>query len=319
MERPQTIGAGAFLRLRLDLGFVPGQTMAAFISGLNRKEQMSKFQAPHRSLIVDVTPPILLRPMQRLWRAVQGRGFHTFEGCYSNFTDVPGTDSYDDVEFAMASAAFSLEQQKSAATPKSKLDKVGRLFLPLIASQFAGKLLTILDFGGGAASGLFDITDYMVGFELSKLSYVLVETPAMCRAVRDKIAPYVRERFGNLSSMQVVEEIPSSLASPLIVNCGGSIQYVPAYRETLARLASLSPEFFIISGAPMIDKATCVCRHNMYKAVAAWKFNRAEFVDGMQDLGYTCIAMVDHDTAPHTHQNGPVSSNVGMVFCPRSD
>ena len=277
---------------------------------------MSKFQAAYaRSLIVDVTPPILLRPMQKLWRAAQGRGFHTFDGCYSNLMDVPGTDSYDDDEFAMASAAFSLEQQKSAATPKNKLDKVGRLFLPLIASQFTGKSFTILDFGGGAAGGLFDVADYMAaGFELSKLSYVLVETPAMCRAVRDKIAPYVRERFGNLSSMQVAEEIPMSVASPLIVNCGGAIQYVPAYRETLARLASLSPEFFIISGAPMIEEATCACRHNMYKTVPAWKFNRAEFVEGMQGLGYACIVMVDYETASHTHKNGPVSSNVGVVF-----
>jgi putative methyltransferase (TIGR04325 family) len=276
---------------------------------------MSKFQAPSvRALIVDMTPPILLRPMQRLWRAVQGRGFHTFDGCYFNLKDVPGTDSYDNDEFAMASAAFSLGQQKSAEPPNRRLDKVGRLFLPLIASQFAGKSLTVLDFGGGAARGLFDVTDYMAGFELSKLSYVLVETPAMCRAVRDKIAPYVRKKFGNLALMQVVEEIPTSLASPLIVNCGGAIQYVPAYRETLARLASLSPEFFIISGAPMIEEATCACRHNMYKTVPAWKFNRAEFVEGMQGLGYACIVMVDYETASHTHKNGPVSSNVGVVF-----
>jgi hypothetical protein len=77
---------------------------------------MVKFKSPYaRTLIVDVAPPILLRPMQKLWRAMHGRGSYTFEGCYPSFSDVPCTDSYNDDDFSRAYAAFNLEHRKSAA------------------------------------------------------------------------------------------------------------------------------------------------------------------------------------------------------------
>jgi putative methyltransferase (TIGR04325 family) len=275
---------------------------------------MTKFRGSYaRAITIDVTPPILLRPFQRLWRSLHGRGFHTFEGCYAKFADVPLTDAYDDDDFAQASAAFKLEERRYTAAIGRKVDKIGGVFLPLIASKFASECLIILDFGGGAATGLFDILDYMPGAELTKLSYVLVETSAMCRAVRDKIVPFLRDKFGTSLSMEVVDEIPSCLASPLVVNCAGSIQYVADYVETLSRLAKLSPKFFIV-GAPMIEAPTCVCRHNMQKRVASWKFNRAEFIAVMRNLGYACVVMVDQDTPWNSHKNSPVSSNVSMVF-----
>jgi putative methyltransferase (TIGR04325 family) len=227
---------------------------------------------------------------------------------------VPGTDSYDDENFSRARALFSLEERKCANVAGKKLDQIDHIVLPLIVLQFAGKALTILDFGGGTARALFDLLDYMPGFDFSKLSYLLLETPTMCQAVRAEIQPYVKEKFGTTSFMEVVEDIPASLPNPSIINFNGSIQYIPAYRETLTRLAGLSPNFFVVSGTPIIEEPTCACRHNMRKRVASWKFNRAEFVGAMQDLDYNCIIMFDHDAPPHTHKDSPISSTVSMVF-----
>jgi putative methyltransferase (TIGR04325 family) len=214
--------------------------------------------------------------------------------------------SANDDEYAGLIVTNKLRAMKS----ETYENRSGHLILPLVVSQLLEESLTILDFGGGAATGLFSILDQVTGFDLTKISYVLVETPAMCRAVRDKIVPVLPPL-----SVKIVEDIPSSLAAPLIVNLGSSIQYMPAYRETLARLAGLLPQLIILSRTQMTDGPTCVQQElHPYKKIVSWIFNRSEFIAEMRSLGYACTFKIDH-RASRTDMDGPqYGTKTSMIF-----
>jgi putative methyltransferase (TIGR04325 family) len=255
-----------------------------------------------RALIVDLTPPIMLRLAQGVRRYARRIGSHAIMP-HRDPSVVDVGDGYDDDKYARLIVADKLQARKS----ESNNDRSWYLILPLVVSQFIDESLTVLDFGGGATTGLFCILDQVTGLDLSRLSYVLVETPAMCRAVRAGIVPVLPPL-----AVKIVEDIPASLAGPLIVNIGGSIQYIPAYRETLARLAGLSPQFIIVAQTPMTDGPTSSWQQvHPYGQIAARMFNRSEFLAEMRSLGYACIFMVDHNAGPHGE--GPTFRS-SMVF-----
>src|ERR1700756_2637976 len=101
-----------------------------------------------RSLITDLTPPIVLRPVQMLWRRTRGLGAHTFEGCYRTLADVPcGEGKYNDD--ALAEGIASLVELLRTPEPHPIFDHEGRSILPLIVGQLRGAAVAVLDFGGG--------------------------------------------------------------------------------------------------------------------------------------------------------------------------
>jgi putative methyltransferase (TIGR04325 family) len=186
------------------------------------------------------------------------------------------------------------------------VDATGKLILPLLVSQFAGPL-TVLDFGGGPGTGLANILRYAHGLDPSRIFYVLVETPAMCRAVRGEIEAH---------SGRVVEEIPDALPGSLIVHAGSSLQYVADYQATLSRLASLKPDLFVLAQTPVSGCATYARQvlSTPHQKLASWVFNRLELIAGLDVRGYRLIFSVDHDL-PLTHRNAPGPSVMAsMVF-----
>ena len=105
-----------------------------------------------RSLVTDLTPPIILRPAQTLWRRARGLGAHTFEGAYKTLADVPcGEGKYDDDALA-ESIASSLEKLRTP-DPHPTFDGEGRSILPVIVGQICEPTTTVLDFGGGPCTG----------------------------------------------------------------------------------------------------------------------------------------------------------------------
>jgi putative methyltransferase (TIGR04325 family) len=261
-----------------------------------------------RLLIADLTPPVLLRLMQRLWRRAHGLGSHNFEGSWPTLADVPVTrKGNDDDPWAQTIGTAWRENFKtSVASPT--VDATGKLILPLLVSRFTGPL-TVLDFGGGLGTGLANILRYAPGIDMSRFSYVLVETPAMCRAVRSEI---------EARSGKAVEDVPDVLPSPLIVHAGSSLQYVSDYQTALSRLTALNPEILIVSQTPVTDCSTYARQvlNTPHRKLATWVFNRSEFISGMEVRGYRLIFGVDHDL-PLTHKNAPGPSVMtSMVFSP---
>lgn len=259
-----------------------------------------------QQVIAALTPPIVARPAQRLWRRMHGLGWNNFEGSWPTLADVPSTPrtNHDD-PWAQTLPAGWRENLDAPARPT--VDENGKLILPLLVSQFS-ELVTVLDFGGGPAAGLANIFQYTRQRPL-RVSYILVETPAMCRAVRGEI----ERRSG-----KVVEEIPDILPQPSIVNASSSLQYILDYRRTLARLARLAPKFFVVSNTPFTNCPTFARQvlNTPHRKIASWVFNRREFVAEMKALGYRPIFCVDHDL-PLTHGHAPGPSIIGsIVFCP---
>ena len=275
-----------------------------------------------RALLVDLMPPILVRPARQLWHRMCGFGSHTFEGSYRSLAEVPTKGRYDDDELVGPIVANGMNHLRLAGpTGKKKNDLTGHLILPELVSQFTDDRLTVLDFGGGAAIGLISILDHVPCIDLAKFSYVLVETPAMCRAVKIAIGPILKEKFGTSSFVNVLEDIPDSVSSPLIANASSSLQYLPDYKSVLRRLVRLSPKFFVVSQTPVTEGPTYARQQlNLaYRRLAHWVFNRSEFISEMDTLGYSNIFSVDHNL-PLTHKNAPgLSSMTSMVFRRRSD
>jgi putative methyltransferase (TIGR04325 family) len=267
---------------------------------------MAKLKDLARPIVMGLTPPALMQPARRFWRLVKGLGWDNFYGAWPRLADVPVTKETDDTDpWSQTIAARWRENLVADATPIC--DDTGQLILPLLASRFSGPL-TVLDFGGGPGVGLANIRQF-ARLDLSRLLYVLVETPAMCGTVRNEI-----EAHGG----KVVEKIRDALPRPLIVNASSSLQYISDYRAVLCNLARLTPEIFIVSQTPVSDCLTYARQilNTPHKKMATWVFNRMEFAADMRSLGYRPIFSVDHDL-PLTHGRAPGPSVMAsMVFVP---
>jgi putative methyltransferase (TIGR04325 family) len=258
----------------------------------------------------------VLRPTLGVWRQARGLGSHTFEGCYPALAAVPcGENRYDDEEIAEATVG-SLDTLKTFVANEPTSDNNGRYILPIVVAQHRGGPLTVLDFSGGPCVGLRLIADHVHRFDLSGFTYCLVETPALCRAIKRRITPVLLARFGEASFVTIVEDIPAAIAGPVLVNASSAIQYISDYRATIARLAALAPICFIVSLTPFTGGPT-YARQQLNiprKKIATWVFNRAEFISEMAGLGYSLSFTVDHEL-PITYGNAPgASSFASMIF-----
>jgi putative methyltransferase (TIGR04325 family) len=265
---------------------------------------MANFKDLIRPVAMGLTPPAVMQPARRLWRLANGLGWHNFYGSWPRLVDVPVTKEESDND-PWAQTIATKWRQNLSATPGPICDDTGQLILPLLASQFSGSL-TVLDFGGGAGVGLANIRRF-ARLECSRLNYVLVETPAMCRIVHDEIVAH---------GGSVVDTIPDALASPLIVNASSSLQYISDYGAVLSRLARLVPQIFIVSQTPVSDCPTYARQilNTPGRKMATWVFNRVELATEMQSLGYRLAFSVDHDL-PLTHGKAPGPSVLAsMVF-----
>jgi putative methyltransferase (TIGR04325 family) len=264
-----------------------------------------------RDLITDLTPPIILRPAQMLWRRARGLGMYTFEGCYQTLADVPcGEGRYDDEALAEA-IANSLEQLRTP-DPHPIFDSEGRSILPVIVGQLRRPAIAVLDFGGGPCRGLRLIADHVPALDLGRFSYTLIETSALCRAIKRRIDPILMERFKTVSFVKISDVIPPTVEGNIIVNASSVIQYISDWRTTVIALAALSPEYFIVGLTPFTDAPT-YARQQLnipHRRIATWVFNRQEFLSVLSGLDYKPVFEAEHDV-PVTYAKAPPKS----TFC----
>jgi hypothetical protein len=82
--------------------------------------------------------------------------------------------------------------------------------------------------------GLRLIADHVPDLDVSKFSYALVETPALCRAIKRRIEPILLERFKTASFVKISDAIPSARQDIIIVNASSVLQYISDWRSTVA-------------------------------------------------------------------------------------
>jgi putative methyltransferase (TIGR04325 family) len=270
-------------------------------------------------LIADVLPPIIYRPLLRIYLLARGLGWHRFYGCYPTLADVPSDPEGQNSDWYAASAAKEIESLKSELSHRSMGDEAGLLVLPLAVSQllYGGPgTVSVLDFGGGAAKGLKEILEHVPNLDLTRFRYILVETPAMRQAMRNRLMEIQKERFDGVSFMQVEEAIPASLSHPLIVHARSSMQYIPDYPAVLSRLLALVPEIFIVAHTPVSDAPTYAQQqlNNPHRRLARWIFNRDRLISEIEMAGYRLAFTFDHEL-PITYKKAPAGVNdASMVF-----
>jgi putative methyltransferase (TIGR04325 family) len=268
-----------------------------------------------REIVADLTPPVLFRALQRLYRrnrrnsddASQAPPQAMFEGHYPSLESVPcGQSRYNDDELAGLDAKSHLEGLQNAGVRKERIHRTGRhLLLPLAVSQFVEGPMTVLDIGGGGCLGLTEILDHVPRLNLASFRYVNVDTSAMCRFTREPVETILRSKFGTSSFVTITDDIPESLDPPLIVNAASSLEYVSDYRALLSRLGGLAPEVLILSFTPASDQPTYACQQRLQDHLLACRvFNRAELISDVERLGFRLGFTVDH-AMPLTFKDTP--------------
>lgn len=258
----------------------------------------------YRSVIRAVTPPVVFRAGQRIWRRIHGLGAYDFEGPYPTMADVPlPAARYTDAEVAAQAiergVALFMRPQRPAD------DHAGRTILPLVVSLT--RPATVIDFGGDICVGLSRIKAHCPPDVVNALSYVLIETPAMCAALRSRVA-----------GVRITDEIPTpdqiQITHPVVVNASSSLQYINDWRGTLKRLAALKPQAFIISLTPFTDEPTYAMQqaNSPNRRLACWVFNRAELVATMVEAGYRQVFTVEHDL-PTTYKGVTQQPTSGSI------
>lgn len=259
-----------------------------------------------KRLIAEFTPPIVYRAARRLWRRLHGLGSHDFYGAWPELSAVPVTKEQNGSD--PWAETIGAEWRNTFRAPLSPtIDDNGKLILPLLISQFR-EPVTVLDFGGGPCVGLAWILRTLTN-EARHLSYILVETPGMCRVVQAELAQH---------SAYAVSEIPTFIAHPLVVHAGGSLQYVEDYCGALKALTALAPETIAITNTPVTELKTYARQvlNAPYRRIASWVFNRSELVETMKSLGYELRFFVRHQL-PLTHKSAPGPSDMAtLIFNP---
>jgi putative methyltransferase (TIGR04325 family) len=270
-------------------------------------------------LMEDVLPPVVYRLLSRIYLVARGLGWHRFYGCYPTLADVPSDPEGQNSEWYAARASKEVKSLKFELSHRPMGDEAAQLLLPFAVSHLlngGGATVTVLDFGGGAATGLKRILEHVPNVDLTKSRYVLVETSAMCQAVGKHLAEVQKKEFKGTCSIEVKEEVPTSLPHPLIVHANSSIQYISDYRAALSGLLALAPEIFIVAHTPVSDARTYAQQqlNNPHHRLARWVFNRGRFVSEIEKAGYRLALTFDQDV-PATYKMAPGPlTDTSMVF-----
>ncbi len=221
-------------------------------------------------------------------------GRYDFEGAYKYFAEIANQTNHNNHEFAKAAVDRRLKNWPG----EWAID-----LLPTLVSSYTD--MTVIDVGGGAATGLAQMARSIQG--TPRLRYILVETPAMCAEIK---------RVG--IDFTVSESIPSVARTPNIVNAASVLQYIDNWQGCLAEFVRLRPEAIIISNTPVSDRGTYVrCQVNgRGRRIPAWCFNREELKNEMATLGYEQRYYIEHNQSLR-HKNAPgPSTQASMIFYP---
>jgi putative methyltransferase (TIGR04325 family) len=254
-----------------------------------------------RQLIQEIVPPIIFRAAEGPWRRIRGLKPYVFEGCYPSFAALPEKlNSYEDDDYVQTVAiAF---RNNLAEINLAPVDTNDGPLLSLAVADLSGEV-TVIDFGGGPARGLFDMAKRLS--DISHVRYVLIDPPATCKALRAIDASILKKR---VRSFEIESDIPATVEGTAIANLAIVIQHIEDWRGTLGRIAALRPRTIITSVVPNSERPTYL--RQLFpmpdKRMAEWVFNRLEFVGMLQHLGYKLVYGADHKiTYPHRNAPGP--------------
>jgi putative methyltransferase (TIGR04325 family) len=228
---------------------------------------------------------------------------YTWQGIYSNRSDVPGsTDRYDDEievnkHLSWTRPAFDAVRSGSLPPPEHQM-------LTLIAAMAGAKSgsVRVIDLGGAVGAGYVQLLGALP--TTIAIEYHVVDLEKMCSEGK--------RLFSDDPRIQFHKVIPQSIESLDIVYANSVLQYIDHYEETLAQITSLGAEFVLLGDLPVGNIPTYATKQlNLVgKVLAYWFFNRDEIVDTLAQRGYSLIyegleePEFDQENFPQSHRIG---------------
>lgn len=227
-------------------------------------------------------PRQLLLHVYRAFREGWYRSRSPYAGVYGSFDEVPHQGGgFDDAAWAKTASDYSqfIQRKNQGFVPLAVVGE--HALLPLLIAVL-DRPVTIVDFGGATGFGYLNAVRGAPG---ARLTYTVVETPAVCEAGRQAI-PH---------GCQFVTAIPTGHAD--IVLLGSALQCIDDWRGLLRQLVALQPTYILLTKTPAGDnRAFVTAQVNLPgKVHPLHLFHGPELVAALAELGYALrfISAVD--------------------------
>lgn len=208
-----------------------------------------------------------------------------WEGVFGSFAEAGGEQTVfeDDVWLdkinMRAREAIALSQSASATSPIAETRDYALPYVAALAAQ-RGRLLRILDFGGGMATSYIPLVKMLSPDQ--RLEYVIVENDFVCQKGRELMA--------HDKSLKFRSDLPDPGDKFDILNCGSSLHYVSEWRGLLSRFATIAPAYMLFADLPAADNQTFVTKQFFHgRRIPVHFWNLRDFMTSVQDLGYDLL------------------------------
>lgn len=214
---------------------------------------------------------------------------HIWEGVYQEWSEAPLVgDAFNNEKWLSDQVAHTVVEIDGLAEDGIAACAESRDYiLPLVASlsMQKGRVLRILDFGGGMASSYSLVMGTVPGSRA--IEFHVVESRSICECGRAKL--------GSRTNLFFHTEMPSQGLDFDIVHAGRSMQYVDDWRGLLGSFAESNPKHILLAGLLAGDITPFVTVQNYYGCKIPVRFlNRDEVVSAMSALGYRLVYQALH-------------------------
>ncbi len=220
---------------------------------------------------------------------IADKAFHIWEGVYQKWNEAPLVgDAFNSDKWLSDQAAYVSAEIAELLDDGISACAVSRDFvLPVLAAFVLqpGRVLRILDFGGGMASSYPLVMGTTSGCEA--IEFHVLESPAICASGRAKLT--------SCKNLFFHSEMPPADIDFDIVHAGRSMQYVDDWRGLLAAFAQRKAQYIVLAGLLAGDIKPFVTTQNYYGCKIPVRFlNRDEVICTIEDLGYRLIYKALH-------------------------
>jgi putative methyltransferase (TIGR04325 family) len=220
-----------------------------------------------------------------------GSDFQVWEGVYESFAAAPAIGPGFDGPIWRDRSLHAARQALSLVSVCEPLDyslRQRNALLPTLTAAILAEQarVSILDFGGGLATGFAVLAKTMPG-AADRLDYSVVEVDSICRAGR--------ELFAGRKGPTFHSELPAAARFD-VVHSASVMQYVEDWQGVIAQLAGYGAPYMSFSDVFIGPFATYVTLQNYYGSrIRHWFFNADEFLGEVQRNGYQLIVRTECD------------------------
>jgi hypothetical protein len=208
-----------------------------------------------------------------------------WNGIYANWEEVPRKgDGFSGKTWLESNLARMRRAKRESEQASPSPAAYNRNLLPVVAAMVLAQLgeLVLIDFGGGMGANYYEVKGSLPPG--SRMHYHVIELSEVCAAGR--------EFFAGTNDIVFHDQGLPNLDNIGLVHMGSSIQYVEDWRGLLAEVVKRAPRYVLFSDLLAGDVPTYARAQTYYDStIPCWFFNRREFIQEMNELGYEAVFM----------------------------